>query len=126
MTHSFPTLRSSYLACAVGLDRGGETAERVRLVHDLAGEDTVRHFCSLAISGTGRASFGFAWNSRSNAAATPMTKRSEWRRPTICRPKGVPGGPRPDRKSGVEGKRGSVRLDLGGRRNIKKKHKKPH
>src|SRR3546814_5243262 len=80
MTHSFPTLRSSYLACAVGLDRGGETAERVRLVHDLAGEDTVRHFCSLAISGTGRASFGFAWNSRSNAAATPMTKRSEWRR----------------------------------------------
>src|SRR3546814_13281387 len=29
-----------------------------------------------------------------------------------------------DRKSGVEGKRGSVRVDLGGRRIIKKKRKK--
>src|SRR3546814_16588002 len=51
-----------------------------------------------------------------------LTERWECHRPTkSARPDAITDGYTGDRKSGVEGKRGSVRVDLGGGRSLQKK-----
>src|SRR3546814_18030171 len=66
--------------------------------------DLAKLFCSMSVC--------WAPEMRSDAPSAPLSATLE---PVI---------ENQDRKSGVEGKSGSVRVDLGGRRNIKKKKKK--
>src|SRR3546814_18514235 len=60
-----------------------------------------------------------ASNGTSSSPTPPMTRNA------FCQPSEVASMPAPtiDRKRGVEGKSGSVRVDIGGGRNMKKKRK---
>src|SRR3546814_20418857 len=64
------------------------------------------------------------------ALAWQVAGPADWRHrpddwpPTRYEEKALAAGRKPDRKSGVEGQRGAVRGDHGGRRNIKKKKNK--
>ena len=64
------------VAGPVGAQVRTETAKRVRLMHDLPGQDAIGHADSPLIAGTGRAVRGSVANNRSSDFATPITKAS--------------------------------------------------
>src|SRR3546814_13199834 len=71
----------------------------------------------------GRASNGIRRVPRAHGSALSSSRRSRTYHGVRTDPKRQGGRPGRDRKSVVEGKSVSVRVDLGGRRNIKKKKK---